>query len=61
MRTLLGRGFSDPLTSLFVEDGKGFLGDVSAVRPLPDWHSEAEVCYFSDIYRKTGFRGGLNW
>ncbi len=32
MRTLLGRGFSDPAASLFVEDGKGFLGD-AARRP----------------------------
>src|ERR1700693_391445 len=61
MRILLGRGFSDPSASLFVADGKGFLGDVSIVRPLPDWLSEADVSYFSEIYRKTGFRGGLNW
>ena len=27
MRTLLGRGFSDPAASLFVEDGKGFMGN----------------------------------
>src|SRR5260370_16207425 len=26
MRTLLGRGFSDPAASLFIEDGKGLLG-----------------------------------
>ncbi len=61
MRTLLGRGFSDPAASLFIEDGKGFLGDVSAVRPLPDWLSEADLSYFSEAYRKSGFRGGLNW
>ena len=61
MRVLLGRGFSDPSASLFVADGKGFLGDVSIVRPLPDWLSEADVSCFSEIYRKTGFRGGLNW
>jgi pimeloyl-ACP methyl ester carboxylesterase len=61
MRTLLGRGFSDPAASLFIEDGKGFLGDVSAVRPLPDWLSEADLSYFAEAYRKSGFRGGLNW
>jgi pimeloyl-ACP methyl ester carboxylesterase len=61
MRTLLGRGFSDPAASLFIEDGKGFLGDVSAVRPLPDWLSEADLSYFSEAYRKSGFGGGLNW
>ena len=60
MRTLLGRGFSDP-ASLFVEDGKGFLGDVSTVRSLPDWLSEADLAYFTEAYRKSGFRGGLNW
>jgi pimeloyl-ACP methyl ester carboxylesterase len=61
MRTLLGRGFSDPSASLFIEDGKGFLGDISAARPLPDWLSEADLLYFSEAYRKSGFRGGLNW
>jgi pimeloyl-ACP methyl ester carboxylesterase len=61
MRTLLGRGFSDPAASLFIEDGKGFLGDVSAARLLPDWLSEADLSYFSEAYRKSGFRGGLNW
>jgi pimeloyl-ACP methyl ester carboxylesterase len=61
MRTLLGRGFSDPSASLFIEDGKGFLGDTSAARPLPDWLSKADLSYFSEAYRKSGFRGGLNW
>ncbi len=61
MRTLLGRGFSDPAASLFVEDGKGFLGDASATRPLPDWLTETDLAYFSEAYRKSGFRGGLNW
>jgi pimeloyl-ACP methyl ester carboxylesterase len=61
MRTLLGRGFSDPAASLFIEDGKGFLGDVSTARPLPDWLTEADLSYFAEAYRKSGFRGGLNW
>jgi pimeloyl-ACP methyl ester carboxylesterase len=61
MRTLLGRGFSDPAASLFIEDGKGFLGDARVDRPLPEWLSEADHSYFVDAYRKSGFRGGLNW
>lgn len=61
MRTLLGRGFSDPAASLFIEDGKGFLGDVSTARPLPDWLTKADLSYFAEAYRKSGFRGGLNW
>lgn len=61
MRTLLGRGFSDPSASLFVEDGKGFLGNPRADLPLPAWLSEAELAHFSAAYRQSGFRGGLNW
>jgi pimeloyl-ACP methyl ester carboxylesterase len=61
MRTLLGRGFSDPSASMFVEDGKGFLGHPRADLPLPDWLSEADLAYFSAAYRQSGFRGGLNW
>lgn len=61
MRTLLGRGFSDPAASLFVEDGKGFLANTGANRPLPDWLTEADLAYFSEAYRKSGFSGGLNW
>lgn len=61
MRTLLGRGFSDPAASLFVEDGKGFMGNPSADRPLPNWLSATDLAYFTDAYKKSGFRGGLNW
>jgi pimeloyl-ACP methyl ester carboxylesterase len=61
MRTLLGRGFSDPSASLFIEEGKGFLGTPRADRPLPDWLSEADLVCFSEAYRASGFRGGLNW
>jgi pimeloyl-ACP methyl ester carboxylesterase len=61
MRTLLGRGFSDPAASLFVEEGKGFLGEPCADRPLPGWLGETDLTYFTEAYRKSGFRGGLNW
>jgi pimeloyl-ACP methyl ester carboxylesterase len=61
MRTVLGRGFSDPSGSLFIENGKGFLGDASSDRPLPPWLSDADLACFSEAYRHSGFRGGLNW
>ena len=61
MRTLLGRGFSDPAASLFVQDGKGFLGNPSADRPMPGWLNEADLARFTAAYAKSGFRGGLNW
>jgi pimeloyl-ACP methyl ester carboxylesterase len=61
MRTLLGRGFSDPAASLFIEDGKGFLGDARPDRRLPPWLSEDDLAVFTEAYKKSGFRGGLNW
>jgi pimeloyl-ACP methyl ester carboxylesterase len=60
MRTLLGRGFSDPAASLFIEPGKSFLGDARAIRPLPSWLGDADLAYFSEAYQRSGLRGGLN-
>ena len=44
---------------------RGRQGISSAIRaptaPLPDWLSEADLAYFSEAYRQSGFRGGLNW
>ena len=58
MRTLLGRGFSDPAASLFIEDGKGFLGELRPDRPLPDWLSEADLAFFTDTYTRSGSVAG---
>jgi len=60
MRLVLGRGVSDP-AALHIAEGKGFLGNISPVVKLPDWLSEADIAYFAEVYRKSGFRGGLNW
>lgn len=62
MRIVLGgRGLSDPTAAMFVQEGKGFLGHAGAEGPLPHWLSEADLAYFTETYRKSGFRGGLNW
>jgi len=62
MRIVLGgRGFSDPSAHLFIQEGKGFLADADPHRPLPGWLTEADIATFAEIYRKSGFRGGLNW
>jgi pimeloyl-ACP methyl ester carboxylesterase len=61
MRTLLGRGFSDPNASLFVDKEKGFLGDANRDLPLPPWLSQDDLALFTQAYRASGFRGGLNW
>ena len=61
MRSLLGHGFSHLPEALFVEKGKGLLNDVKSNEPLPSWLSEADLAVFTEAYRASGFRGGLNW
>jgi pimeloyl-ACP methyl ester carboxylesterase len=61
MRAAFARGFSNPAASLFVEEGKGFLGDPAIPRQLPEWITEAELSHFIAAYQKSGFCGGLNW
>lgn len=61
MRAVVTRGFSDPAASLFIQPGKGFLGDPTSERLLPDWITEDDLSVFTETYRKSGFRGGLNW
>ena len=61
MRTLLGRGFSDPKASLFVDRKNGFLGEGKLDLPLPAWLGEQDLAIFIETYRASGFRGGLNW
>ncbi|OPY95639.1 epoxide hydrolase [Bradyrhizobium sacchari] len=62
MRIVLGgRGLSDPTAAMFVQADKGFLGHAPAGEPLPAWLGEADLAYFTESFRKSGFRGGLNW
>src|SRR6185312_8607942 len=49
MRIVLGGGFADPATAFVEEDG-GFLGN-----------AKGDLAHFVAAYRKSGFRGGLNW
>jgi pimeloyl-ACP methyl ester carboxylesterase len=61
-RILLGgRGLSDPTAAMFVKPGKGFLGNAQGDQPLPPWLSELDIAAFAQAYKKSGFRGGLNW
>jgi pimeloyl-ACP methyl ester carboxylesterase len=62
MRSVLaGRRLSDPAAGLFIQDGKGFLDNVSVDQPLPKWLGDDELAVFIEAYKTTGFRGGLNW
>lgn len=46
---------------LLVPEGGGFLDRVSVPDKLPMWLTDADVNVFASEYRRTGFRGGLNW
>ncbi|MDA9529273.1 alpha/beta fold hydrolase [Bradyrhizobium sp. CCBAU 25338] len=58
---LAGRGLADPSAAMFVQEGKGFLSHATTEEPLPGWLSETDLAYFTEAFRKSGFRGGLNW
>jgi pimeloyl-ACP methyl ester carboxylesterase len=38
-----------------------FLDTVTVPRKLPAWLSEADLDFFTTEFKRTGFRGGLNW
>jgi pimeloyl-ACP methyl ester carboxylesterase len=38
-----------------------FLDSVVLPRTLPPWLSEADLAFFTGEFKRTGFRGGLNW
>jgi pimeloyl-ACP methyl ester carboxylesterase len=47
--------------SMYVDRAQGFLGASREDDPLPPWLTEADIAVFADEYRRSGFRGGLNW
>jgi pimeloyl-ACP methyl ester carboxylesterase len=57
VRTLLyGKG-----VSLMMKPGQGFLADTSIPDQLPSWLTEEDISYFVETYKRSGYRGGLNW
>ena len=56
MRIVLAAAdLSDPAASLFVQEGKGFLGDAAPIGRCRTGSSEADLAYFAEAYRKSGF------
>jgi pimeloyl-ACP methyl ester carboxylesterase len=47
--------------SIYVDRAKGFLGAAPGEVPRPPWLTQADLDVFADEYRRSGFRGGLNW
>ncbi len=50
----------DPGQALMVPEG-GFLELVPEPVPVPPWLGEADLAVMADAFRRTGFRGGLNY
>ena len=42
-------------------NGGGFLAQREAPATLPQWLTEADVDFYAGEFRRSGFRGGLNW
>lgn len=61
MRAMFADGFGDGANSLFVDTGRGFLGNRPPNPKLPAWITEADLAHFVANYKASGFRGGFNW
>ena len=46
---------------MMVHEGHGFLDPLAVAKALPAWLREEDIQKFANEYRRTGFRGGLNW
>jgi pimeloyl-ACP methyl ester carboxylesterase len=44
-----------------VPRGGGFLSDRPTPATLPTWLKEADIDFYVGEFKRTGFRGGLNW
>jgi len=57
--SLSGEGKGAVATVL--EPGTGFLHNTEDPTALPSWVDAGDLAYAIDEFRRTGFRGGLNW
>jgi pimeloyl-ACP methyl ester carboxylesterase len=44
-----------------VQRGGGFLSDRPTPTTLPTWLKEVDIDFYVSEFKRTGFRGGLNW
>ncbi len=51
-----GRG-----VSLIMKPGKGFFEDARIADAPPAWLSDDDIAQYVEVFRRTGFRAGLNW
>ncbi|HYM32865.1 MAG TPA: alpha/beta hydrolase [Candidatus Cybelea sp.] len=48
-------------SALVLEPGRGFLDGIAASDKLPDWVTESDLALMAGEFKRSGFRGGLNW
>ena len=61
-KVLAGRvNKDDPPLSPMVPRGKGWHSSRSTPLSLPKWINEADIDFYVAEFKRTGFRGGLNW
>ena len=47
--------------SLMLKPGQGFLTDTTIPQQSPSWLTDEDVSYFVEAFKRSGYRGGLNW
>ncbi len=53
--------WADSFAMVPLDGGLGSRIDQFATTPLPAWLSESDLSFYAGEFRRTGFRGGLNW
>jgi pimeloyl-ACP methyl ester carboxylesterase len=51
----------DRVVAGVLESGAGFLDRTVEPEALPDWLDREDIDYVAGEFKRTGFRGGLNW
>lgn len=59
--SLSGDAPGDRVIAGVLGDGNGFLTATTDPETLPAWLTAAEIAYVAAEFRRTGFRGALNW
>ena len=59
--SLSGDGPQDRTIAGVLAPGAGFLTATTDPTELPGWLSDEEIAYVAGEFRRTGFRGALNW
>lgn len=52
---------TEDLAGMMAGDGRGFVERLPEPDHLPAWLSQTELDHYVQVYRRTGFTGGINW